>query len=127
MCKRRGRFNNAQCSCLPVSNCPGGGKLDLLLLSWVGSAAGVSCSVGWPLALLLVAGVEDMICLLGCSTAGEKRATCPQGRRALVAYQLRFVNGVVTRAGLVLEGEGICRRRLQRGLRFPKSSWVGAM
>lgn len=41
---------NAQCSCLPVSDCPGGGRLDLLLLVRTGRSTVVAASVAALLA-----------------------------------------------------------------------------
>lgn len=46
--------DHEQCSCLPVSVCPGGGRLDLLLSVLTGSATASPDSVAWPLAPLLV-------------------------------------------------------------------------
>lgn len=49
----------------------------MLLLFWVGSEPEVPGPVGWPLALLLVAGLEDMACLLRCNAAGEEQSDFP--------------------------------------------------
>ena len=65
-----------QCSCFPVSVCPGGGKLDMLLLEpdCTGSSVlELAASVAGPSALLLSPELED---ILGKTGTQPRRTIC---------------------------------------------------
>lgn len=85
--------DHEQCSCLPVSVCPGGGRLDLLLSVLTGSATASPDSVAWPLApllaLLVLLGstfpLAPVLAFADISTASVGRGDLPGG----VTLQLR--------------------------------------
>lgn len=52
------KMGHAQCSCFPVSDWPGGGRLDLLLLDRTGRSVDATVL---PLAGLLAPELEDMV------------------------------------------------------------------
>lgn len=67
---------------MPVSVCPGGGRLDLLLSVLTGSATESPDSVAWPLALLVVLGSTFPLALVlafaDISTASARRGDLPE-------------------------------------------------